>query len=130
MLNKLLLSACLLLVLASCEKKETTAGIPQRAVIDLQIINTTTPATQTQKQDIVSQVRCIEKNGCEKFSTIEIHKTGTNEYEIRAKGTVPNLPTADYFCTQVITYKDSTVKVNAATKGKYLLRFYNQQQLV
>ena len=122
MLKQLLRSVCFLLVLAACEKTETAK--PGPVLTDLPFTKTTTPPNQTQQEGIVSQVKAYCPNSCCKFSKIDVKETATREFDIRLKATVTG-----EVCLQVIYNVDTTVKVNAATKGKYLLRFYTQQQL-
>lgn len=122
MLKPLLRSVCFVLALAGCEKTENTT--PGPVLADLQFTKTTTPSNQSQQEGIVSQVKAYGPNLCYKFSKIDIKETATREFDIRLKATV----TGDV-CAQALYNVDTTVKVNAAAKGKYLLHFYSQQQL-
>ena len=94
--------------------------------VNLNIIETQTPQTQNVGEDIVSQVKCSAENLCYQFTNFQVDETSAREYEIHAIGTYPNHPTA---CMQAIYYKDTTVKINAAVKGQYLLHFLNNNVL-
>jgi hypothetical protein len=55
--------------------------------------------------------------------------TTTQGQEIKAKGTYPNSNKADIVCLQAIYYADTSLKINATTKGQYVLKFYNNNLL-
>lgn len=123
--SKLLLSFCFFVAMFSCEKTEKDDATN---LVNLAFITTATPASQIQGQAIFSQVRCIEPDLCYRFSNFEIQEAGMREFNIRAKGTYPSAKSG-IACAQIVTFKDTTVKIQAATKGQYLLHFYNQNQL-
>jgi hypothetical protein len=113
---------CAFILFSSCTKPLKMDEAP----VNLTIIKTETPLTQTQGKDIVSQVTCSGANLCYHFTNFQVNETGQREYEIYAMGTVPNHLTE---CAQTIYYKDTTVKINAAVKGQYLLHFFNYNAL-
>ncbi len=110
----------------ACNK---TANAPDRILVDLSFINTSTPKTQLNGQDIISAIRCSGENLCYNFSNFEIKKITAREFEIHAKGTFPNNAKGDVVCLDAIYYKDTTVRINTTTTGKYLLHFYNHNYL-
>jgi len=102
---------------------------PDTFLVDLTFLSTNTSNNVIQGQDIVSNVRCLGPDLCYKFSKFEITETAVKQFEIRAKSTYPNPKNGDIVCLQAIYYKDTTVKINASTKGKYILKFLNNNQL-
>ncbi|MBE7172794.1 MAG: hypothetical protein INR73_19620 [Williamsia sp.] len=95
---------------------------------DLIFEKTNTPVSQTQKEGITSQVKAYGPNLCYRFSNLDIQEIGTREFEIRAKATNAGSKNG-VACALALYYIDTTIKINATTTGKYLLRFYNKQQL-
>ena len=82
-----LFSLFFFLVLFSCKK---TNNEPDRFLVDLSIINTTTSKSVVLGQEIISQVKCIKPNTCYEFSNLVIREINSRQFEIRAKGTIPN----------------------------------------
>lgn len=125
MMGKLLRSVYFLLFLAACEKTNTT---PDPVLADLIFVKTTTGIIQPQQGTIVSQAKAYGPDLCYKFSKFDIKETAAREFEIRAKATNAG-DKPGTACAQAIYYVDTTCKINAAVKGKYLLHFYNKDQL-
>lgn len=113
-------------VAAGCKKNSNE---PDTVVVDLTIISTTTPTTATQGQNIISNVRCSGPDLCYKFLRMDVKESGTRQFEIKAKATYPNSKKGDIVCAQAIYYVDSSITINATTKGQYILKFYNSNTL-
>ncbi|MEO6453322.1 MAG: hypothetical protein ABIN97_04585 [Ginsengibacter sp.] len=114
------------LILFSCNKVNNE---PDRLTVDLLITNTSTLKTGTPGSKIISQVKCIEPNTCYEFSHLEIKQINPRQFEIRAKGTIPNSNKGDLICLEVLRVKDTTAEISAAVTGQYLLHFYNSNNL-
>ncbi len=121
-----LFSFFFLLICFSCKKIN---NVPDRFPVDLSIINTSTIKTGTQGNEIISQVQCIEPNTCYEFSNLEIKEINSRQFEIRAKGTIPNDNKGVLLCLEIIKVKDTIAVINPAVTGKYLLHFYNGNNL-
>jgi hypothetical protein len=125
-MRQLFLSLVILTILGGCKKNDDE---PATVLVDLGIIAATTPTTTTQGQDIVSAVRCSAPDLCYKFAKFEINETANRQFEIKAKATYPNSKKGDIVCAQAIYYADTSLKINAAAKGQYVLKFYNNNVL-
>ena len=111
-----------IILFAGCTKPLKIDNTP----VNLTIIKTETPQTQKQDENIISQVTCSGENLCYQFTNFVVNQTAQTEYEIRAMGNYPNYPTE---CLQAIYYEDTTVKIDAAVKGQYLLHFINHNTI-
>ena len=103
----------------------TKANEPDTVFVDLTFISTNTPSIGIQGQDIISNVRCFGPDLCYKFSKFEITETTIGHFDIKAKSTYPNSKKGDVVCLQAIYNIDTSIKINAVTKGQYILRFLN-----
>ena len=122
---RIIVSFIIIIFLNSCTKNKE----PDTVLTDLIFISTNTPTAGIQGQDIISIVKCYGPNLCYKFSKFEIIETTLRQFQIKAKATYPNSNKGDIVCLQAIYTVDTTVKINAATKGQYILRFYNPNGL-
>jgi hypothetical protein len=114
----LLLTAFLMI---ACDKPiESDIGFT-----DLDIVQTTTPATGPVNQNIVSAIKVSGPDLCYHFAYFTVNKQQFL-VDIHAIGTYPTTPGA---CPQAIYYKDTTLTLPLTTAGKYILRFYNGTQL-
>jgi hypothetical protein len=111
---------------SSCKKRHVE---PDKVTVDLTIIKTNTPITQTQGQDIISNIKCTGSDLCFHFSNFEINETKPREFSIKAKATYPNCSIGDCVCLQAIYNVDTTVNIKTITNGQYILRFYNNNLL-
>jgi hypothetical protein len=116
----------ILILFLSCGK---TPVEPDSISVDLTIIATNSPTTQIQGQDIISNAKCSGSDLCYRFSKFEISETAIREFAIKAKATHPNCSKGDCVCLQAIYYADTSVNIKTATKGQYILRFYNNNLL-
>jgi len=92
---------------------------------ELSIVQTNTPPTGTINQNIVSTIRVSGPDLCYRFAYFTVNQQQLL-VDIHAIGTYPTKPTG---CAQAIYNKDTTLSVPARTAGKYVLRFYNGNQL-
>jgi hypothetical protein len=115
----------LVTVVSGCKKN---TGL-DTVVVDLTIISTNTPPAATQGHNILSNIKCSGTDLCYKFLRFDIKETGTRQFEIKVKATYPNSKKGDIVCAQAIYYVDTSITINAATKGQYILNFYNNNTL-
>jgi hypothetical protein len=125
-MRQIFLSFIILTIFAGCKKNDNE---PDTVLVDLGIISTNTPMAVTQGQDIVSKVKCSGSDLCYRFAKFEINEIVNKQFEIKAKATYPNSKKGDIVCLQAIYYADTSLKINAATKGQYILKFYNNNLL-
>lgn len=97
----------------------------EHQIVDLNIVQTTTPKTATQNGGIVSNIKVMGTDLCYNFAYFTVDKQQFIA-NIHAIGTYPNRPTA---CPQALYYKDTTLTLPTTTSGQYVLRFYNASQL-
>jgi hypothetical protein len=125
-MRQIIFLSIILTLLGACKEREIQ---PATISVDLTIIQTNTPTTQAQGQEIISNVKCSGSDLCFKFSKFEISETKPREFAIKAKSTYPNCSIGDCVCLQAIYYIDTTVNIKTSTKGQYILRFYNSNFL-
>lgn len=118
-----------LLFILSCLSCNKASNEPDTVSVNLAIISTNTPRTLSQGQNIISNVRCSGSDLCYSFSHFETTNTDGKIFNISAKGNYPNSKKGDVICLQAIYYKDTTVSISTPSKGQYVLRFYNNNQL-
>lgn len=93
--------------------------------IELSFVQTNTPSNVAANQNIVSSVRVSGPDLCYR---LEYFTVNVQQYlvDIHAIG---SYPAKSGGCAQAIYYKDTTLSVPANVAGKYVLRFYNGNQL-
>lgn len=110
-----------ILLLTACDKPVES----DVQIVDMQISKTTTPATATADQNIVSAVELVAPNSCYGFAYFTVYRQNFL-LDIHAKGTIPVRPT---MCLDYIRGIDTTLSVPVSSTGTYVLRFYNGDQL-
>lgn len=92
---------------------------------ELSFVQTNTPASVTVNQKIVSAVKVAAPDLCYRFAyftvnqqqfLVDVHAIG--DYPTKANG-----------CAQAIYYKDTSLSITPTAVGKYVLRFYNGNQI-
>jgi hypothetical protein len=121
-MRQIILSFLILAIFVTCKKHNNE---PDTILVDLTIISTVTPITATLGQDIVSAIKCSAPDLCYKFAKFEVKEMATRQFEIKAKATYPDSKKGDIVCLEAIYYADTLLKINATTKGQYVLNFFN-----
>jgi hypothetical protein len=109
------------MVFSSCDKPIES----DYQIVDLKIVQTTTPATAALNQNIISSVKVMGSDLCYHFSYFTVNHQQFL-IDVHAKGTYPAKPTA---CPLALYYADTTLSIPTTTTGQYILRFYNGIQL-
>ena len=116
------------LLIISCKKSDNN---PKSKPGYMPIISANTPASITQGQPIVSQVKFgfYERYADVTFLGFEIKENSDRVYDIRAKAFYTNI---QYGISQPVVMISDTflVILQNTTAGKYILRFYSSSQLV
>jgi hypothetical protein len=120
---KRLIAFVIPLLLLSCTKEAEEGNHELR---DLIITETSTTPTASLEGSIVSRMKCYGPDLCYRFRQFEIKETSPRQYDIRAKATYPK---GNVFCPQALYEVDTTININPATTGQYVLRFYNNNTL-
>ncbi|HWI94141.1 MAG TPA: hypothetical protein VNT20_22865 [Flavisolibacter sp.] len=92
---------------------------------ELSFAQTSTPANVAVNQNIVSSVRVMGPDLCYRFAYFTVNPQQF-VVDIHAIGTYPTKPGG---CATAIYYKDTTLVMQPNVAGKYVLRFYNGNQL-
>ena len=123
-MKSIIIAAVFSALLASCKKETAETTISTNLIFT----SVTTPPTALQGKDIVSTVRFYAPDLCYSFNGIQIKPNADKHFDISIKATIPN-SASGIACAQVLTYFDTTINVATTTKGKYILRFYNNDIL-
>ena len=121
---KRLFTVFLVAALIGCSKEATEEN---GNLVDLTFTSTNTPQEVSEDDHIVSRVKFYGPNLCYRFVKFDIKETGVREFAIRAKATLPDIK--ELGCAQALYQVDTTVSINAATQGQYILRFYHHNTL-
>jgi hypothetical protein len=92
---------------------------------ELSFVQTNTPPNVALNQNIVTSVKVMGPDLCYRFAYFTVNPQQFL-VDIHAIGTYPTKPTA---CATAIYYKDTTLSIQANATGKYVIRFYNGNQL-
>lgn len=92
---------------------------------ELSFTQTNTPVAATLGQNILSSVRVSGSDLCYRFAYFTVNQQQFL-VDIHAIGTYPAKPT---YCPQALYHKDTTLSIQTNAVGKYVLRFYNGDQL-
>jgi hypothetical protein len=114
---KAVLFFLLILFLLSCKKAETDA-----AYADLFITKAEAPANTTVSEGITVKVQCYGPDLCYTFSHFDIVAPELFQYDIIAKASLPGKPAV---CPQAIYKVDTSLTIQTAVKGRYVLRFHS-----
>ena len=115
-----LMTLSFIFILLGCNKEEDNRDLNE---VSLTFTRIQTPGAVSFPQNIVSTVRVSGSDLCYRFTHFNIKHPKANVYEVYAKGAYPAKPT---MCPQAIYNKDTTVQIQPAAPGQYILRFYNQ----
>ncbi len=124
------LCAVILAGAASCLKTESLPPA-ERLYVPITITGVA-PIPDAEVGDTVSTNISVQApNLCYKLEGFDVRSSslGVNQFEVQAIASVPNPQRADTTCPTGIYAKDSTFKFKVSTGGRYILRYYNNQQL-
>lgn len=127
-MKKIVFIAFAMVGLVACLK---TNNIPQsdRILVPITISATNLPDTANVGDTIVAAVRVTAPNLCYRFEGFDSFNSGEKQYDIQAVGSKPNPELPSTGCEQTVYVKDTTFKFKLPFTGKYVLRFYNGQQI-
>lgn len=127
-MKKIVFAGIAILGLAACLK---TNDLPQsaRILVPLTITATNLPDTANSGDTISANIRVTGPNQCYRFEGFESFNAGDKQYDVQAIGSKPNPQVSDTTCPGAAYIKDTTFKFRLTVTGKYVLRFYNGQQL-
>lgn len=106
--------------LIACKKEHNALS-----EIDLIIYQTHTTGTIQLGQPITSSVRYYY-GSCDGIKRLDITNSNNNTIAIKVKG---NKPPAGTACADEVFSKDTTLSIPATSKGQYILKFYNRDEL-
>lgn len=116
----------IVLLLFACKKEVNT----KTYISDLEIKTTSTPATATAGQDIISRVyfEIPSVSGSIFFQPFKVKEIAPRIFNINAKALYKNWNSQ--FSLPVFSTFDTTLFIKTTVQGKYILNFYNSTLLL
>ena len=123
----ILASFSIIFLISACIKSEP--ALPDTVLTDLTITQTTTPASVSANQNIVSDVKMSGPNQCYRFAQFDVYQQSPLLYDVRAKASIPNPDKGNVNCAPPVYKKDTVLSIPTHLTDKCVLRFYNGSQL-
>ncbi|MFT4023596.1 MAG: hypothetical protein QM664_07420 [Flavihumibacter sp.] len=127
-MKKLAIAGLVMFSFAACLK---TDSYPQNddVLVNMSFVNVQTPDTAVVGDTIFAQVKITGTNTCTVFKGFNGTTSGTDQYDIRAIGAIPNPNLGTTGCADAVIAKDTFLTITPKSPAKLVFRFYNNETL-